>query len=423
MTTKYKKYRKQFISRANSRDSLRMFTWNKNNATVYPNFSFQAVVNLLDNDPIARGALNHFIDKCMEGDYSIVKRDTLKYDRDFELLLSTKYEFRNEIMRKTFLLGKLFNNVFIEVVRDSEGKTLSLNVLDSQNIEPITETNGDPIKYRSRIPNPKTGIYPEWKKEDIVWVKFGDRSIGYAPVDLKALWENLCVKDSVRKYIGWLWQTGQYRLLYNFKNSSEQDVQNFLAYARKHDANFKAPFVTKGELETKILRDMKETDSITALLEYLDSQSLVLLRVSPIDAGITDASGRSSADAQSNSFNTSITSFKKVFEDKVNFDLFKKMNKSNSLLRFSPNDRFEESQVWDNVQKMKAVGATNEMMKEYLQDKGMFFAAKMFETVEANPVPNSKEKDMAPSRMRKEAGASNERIGTGEQSTTRPDQL
>ena len=97
----------KYIKKSDSKDALRFFTWNRDQATVYPDFSLQACVDMIDNDPVARGALNHFVDKCMEGDYNIVKRDTNELDTATEKSLNSKYQFRTEIIRKIFLLGNL----------------------------------------------------------------------------------------------------------------------------------------------------------------------------------------------------------------------------------------------------------------------------------------------------------------------------
>jgi len=426
---------KRLIKKSDSADQLRGYTHNKKDATVYPDFSFTAVINAVNNDPVARGAVNHFVDKCMEGNYNIFKKDTTKYDKQFETTLQEKYKFRTEVIRKSLLMLKLFNNAYIEIVRDTDNRTKSLNVLDSLNIDPITKFNGDPIQYKSKQANKVTGKYADWNAKDIVWIKFGDRGIGFAPVDMRALWENLLMKEYIKRYVAWLWKTGQYRILYNPKSgAADADIEDFLSFLRKNDNDFKMPFIFKGDLESKMLRDMQETGSIVELLKYLDSQTLILLRVSPIDAGIPDASGRSNADAQSNSLSTSVTGIKKVLEDAINFELFVKMSKANNMLRFGPVDRFAFKQVIENVQIMKSAQMTDDVIQEYMNESGIFWnTEKLFNEPIAmgmggipspnNKVPNPRDKDTAPSRQGKGVGESSKKIGTGSQSTTREDQL
>lgn len=418
-------HKKTYIKRTSSKDTLRSFSLNRQNATVYPDFKLETVISMIDNDPVARGAVNHFVDKCMEGDYSIIKKD-FTYDPKFEMTLSEKYNFRTDVIRKLFLMGKLFNNAFIEIVKTPLNETKQINVLDTQNIEPVTAANGDALKYYSRIPDPISGKRPEWSKDEIVWVKFGDRSMGYAPIDMKAIYENLLAKEYVTRYVAWLWKTGQYRVLYNPKGGSDKDIEDFMSYLRRNDENYQVPFILKGELETKVLREIRETDSITNLIKYYDSNTLILLRISPIDAGIPDASGRSNADAQTNSLSTHVTSWKKVVEDKINFDLFPKINKSNNLLKFGQNDRFAASQVFKNIQIMKSIGMTNEVVQEYLADQGMFFESVLFdlplELSEEKP-ENPRDNDLAPSRIGKDAQTANKKVGTGEQATTKESQM
>jgi len=426
---------KTIIKRAHSKDTLRAFTWNKDNATVYPDFSFSAVLSMVNNDPVARGAIQHYVDKFMEGNYSILKRDNMSYDIQEENRLQSKFNFRTNIISKIARAGKLFNNVFIEIIRTPDGLTKSLNVLDTQNIEPITEPNGDPIKYKSRIPNATTGEYPIWNKKDIVWIKFGDITTGYAPVDLRVLWEILLAKEYVLRYVAWLWKTGQYRILYNPKAGSEKEILDFITFAKRHDDNYQVPFIFKGEMETKVLRDIKETENIIELLKYYDSQILIALRVPPIDAGIPDASGRSNADAQTNNLSTHITSHKKIVEDSINYDLFPKISKANNLLKFGPNDRFSEKSIFEAIQIMKSINMTDEVVQEYLYDKGLFFAAKLFidpveqakkmQAVIATPEDgmndkqNPKEKDKFVSRQRS-SESGNKKL---DKVSTREDQL
>jgi len=416
------------IKRSDSKDTLQFFTSNTNWATVYPDFDFNNCLAFINNDPIARGAVNHFVDKCMEGTYTIIKEDN-SYDKSFELTLNRKYKFRTEILRKIFLMGKLFNNVFVEIVTDTDNKTKSLNVLNTPNIMPITQPNGDPISYQSKIPNPEstntTKVYAKWDKSEISWFKFGDRTEGMAPIDMRALYNNLCFKDFVLRYSGWLWQTGQYRVLYNFEGADRQGIDDFLAYAKKNDDNFKAPFLIKGKASIEHLRDMSETNDIIQILKYLDGQTLSLLGVSPIDIGIPDASGRANSGAQTDASATNILSFKNTVQDVINYDLFPKMNKSNNLLIFSGVDRYEERQFLENVQLMKSCGFTNDACKEYLQDKGLFFATeKLFEDVispmDLATAKNPRDKDNAPSRTGKATGEGNT-LQT--ESTTREEQL
>lgn len=417
-----KKYLKtEFVERTDSKQTITTYFPNKSFATVLPKFSFTAVMELVDKDPVARGALNHFVDKCLEGDFVILKKKTLEYDKEFQQKLLYDHDFRTGFLRKVFLIGKMYQNVFAEIVRNGDGSLKELNVLDPSSVEAITKPNGDLLRLRGTIPDPTTGQHPYWEESEIVWFKFNDRTQGYAPVDMQSLWETLLIKDYIRKYVAWLWKTGQYRVLYAFKAASDQDINNFIAYAKKIDQNFQAPMILKGELDIKMLRDIKETDGIERLLKYWDNQTLIAMRVPPNDAGIPDASGRSNADAQTNNLATTVTSMKTVIADTINTRLFPAISKGNNILRFSPLDRFAEKQVFEVLQLMQSLGFSHDAMQEYLTDKGMVFATDKLFNETFDVTANPRAKDMAPSRLGKGTGEGNKPAEDGP--TTRPDQL
>lgn len=421
---------KKPIKREDSKDSLRAFIWSgkdPKNATILPSFDLKLAEDMVRSDPISQGSLNHFVDKCMEGGYTLLKRDTKKVSSDEKERLEEEYQFRKQIIEKSFIIGKLFGNVFIEIVRRTDNTVKSLNILDSANIEPITKPNGDPIKYVSKIPNPVTKKHPEWNTDEVVWLKFYDKSQGWGPVNLEALYQTLLWKQYVRRYVSWLWETGQYRVLYNFSKTRDEDINDFLVYAKRNDENFKAPFVTKGEMQKFMVREIGETDNIVRLLKWLDEQILVLMRIPPIDAGFPDASGRSNADAQSNNLNTHVKNFRKTVEDGINYLLFPKIHKGNTFLKFGPTDRFQLKQVFDTVNIMKNMGMTEKAIKEFMSRQGVYFETdELFEKPEETE-PESKavmEKDIdtMPSRFSPDTKELNKQ-GTGQNSSTREDQL
>lgn len=418
---------KKLTKKADSKEPIKSYIPTKWSASLLPDFDFQTALDLLDADPVASGAIEHYVDKSMEGNWSIVKKDTGLYDKAFEDKLIHEYGFENEVLRKIFYVGKLFNNVFLEIVTNSDGSLKDTNILDSTNVEVITKPNGDVIKYKSKIPNPNTGKYAIWTPKEVVWFKFSDRDGGYSHVNIQSLWNTLLQKNYIQRFVTWLWQTGQYRVIHNFKVSDSKVIEDFVAYNRKNESDFKQPFLVQGEYVSSVLRDMKETESLEVLLKYLDGQTLILLRIQPSDAGIPDSSGRSSSDNQSNHVNTHIKSRKKVVKSGID-KMFSLVNHGNNVIVFGPVDKFEVKNILENVQLMKSAGFTDEACVEYMRDNGMVWQDKKVfnepEEPEAEGQPdNPRDKDNMPSRIGKSEGAANEKIGTGSEATTREDQL
>jgi len=417
--------KKILTKRANSKQPLVDYSWNNSTATIIPDFSFSQALDMVQSDPVAMGAVQHFVDKCMEGDWSVIKKDKGSYDKSFEDLLRYKYKFSTRVLRQSYLVGKLYNNVFIEIVRDGKGGVKDLNTLDSQQIDVITKPNGDVLSYKSKLADPKTGKYPTWNANDIVWVKFNNIDNGYAPVDIKSLFTTLQQKQFINRFISWAWKTGQYRVIHNFKNSDSRVVEDFIAYNSKVENDFTKPFIGGGEYQRLMLRDMEEIKSLTEYLKHLDNQIVIALRIPPVDVGIPESSGRSNADAQGNNLVTHIKGWKNVMSDSIN-ELFTKMVHGNNAFKYAPSDRFTEEMVLKNVQLMQSMNMSDEVMKEYLSDNGMFFTnEKLFKEVEELGADgeNPRDLDTMPSRTGKSKGTVSKKIGTGSQGTTREDQL
>lgn len=413
----------ELVSNANSKAPLPNFTSSEWAPSIVPDYSFDKVLELIDADPVASGAINHFVDKFIEGGWAVIKRTDGTYEKEFEKVLRYQHYFDSAILKRIALMGKLFNNVFLEVVRNEDGSLKDLNILDTTQVEAVTKSNGDLIRLKSKTSDPVTGEYAIWDRNDIIWFKFGDRTGGYAHVDARALWTTLLAKGFVQRFVSWLWQTGQYRVVHNFNTTDQKVVKDFIAMNKKSERSYQKPFLSSGEYSHSVLRDMKETESLVELLKYYDSQILILLRIPPIDAGIPDASGRSNADAQSNNLSAHIRSFKKTVTDGIN-QLFKRINKGNTAFVFAPNDRFEFKMVLENVQIMKSVGMKDEVIQEYLTDNGVVFEQQtMFNPIVEEEVNNPRDLDMYESRKGKSDGEANQKIGTGNEATTREDQL
>ena len=416
----------RLVKNANSAQSVKNYYNNSFGGTLSPDYSFDAVLQMVDEDPVATGAVQSFVDKASEGDWSIVNRKTMTLDSTTDDNLRHDHSFETNILRKIYKVGKLFKNVFLEIVRTGSTAT-DYNILDSTNVEPVTAPNGDPIKYRTKIPNPSTGEYGEWDAKDIVWFKFDGRDNGFAPVDIRSLYTALRQKVFINRFVSWAWQTGQYRVVHNFKTANETVIDDFIAYNAKSDNDFTKPFLVSGDYVRTMVRDMSEIDNLNSYLRKLDMDILIALRVPPIDVGIPDTSGRSNSDSQSNALVTHVRSFKKVVKAGID-EMLIKTYRGTSVIVFAPIDKYEDGMLFDNAQKMKAIGFSDDAIKEYLTAKGLVWSTnKMFvepeDELSKPKVSNPRELDTMPSRVGKTEGSPIAKVGTGKQSSTRDDQL
>ena len=99
----FKMANKSTIKRANSKEPIRNFTINEWSASVLPSMSFDALLQMVDADPVVSGAVNHYVDKSMEGDWAIVKRDSGVYEKEFEDKLRYDHSFDNSLLGQDHL--------------------------------------------------------------------------------------------------------------------------------------------------------------------------------------------------------------------------------------------------------------------------------------------------------------------------------
>lgn len=415
---------KKILTRENSKAVLQDYNLTVNEQSLFPNYDLHNASDLIFSDPVVNGAEKHFVDKCSEGGFNFVKKTSMELHKEVNDLMNYELNFEVNVLRSVFVQAFRYRNAFLEVVKGKgSGKIIGFNVLDARNIRPVTKPNGDVEKYRWKIQDPVTKKYPEWKPEEVIWLKFYDTATGWSGVDLKSVYKWVHTKSMMHRYVQWLWKTGQYRVLYNFTDARNSDVvEDFLTFMEAHDHDPTVPFITRGEVRTMLTRDMKETDSYIGLFKYIDSQILINLRVPPIDAGIPDASGRSNADAQSNNFATTIKGIKTVVKGAINTKILPYMGFEDTCIVFAPNDRFQKKQIIDELNILHNIGLSKEAKLEYLNRNGIFFQTKEVFQEEEEQVEGEKDIDLMPSRFTGEGSGMNVE-GTGEASSTREDQL
>lgn len=444
MVTEYKSKRKgqQFLTRENSKAVLNDYTPSTEHQNTFPSFSLEEAEKVIFSDPVVNGAEKQFIDKCSQGRYFFVRRDKpSQVDSSLHRRMEEEFHFSSNVLRAIYRQAFRYRNAFLEVRRgEGTGRVVGLNVLNAKYIKPIVEHNGDPVRYRWTVPNPHTNSFPEWSTDEVIWLKFYENAEGFAPIDMESIYNWVRLKEFVRKYVSWLWDTGQYRTIYNFKQPRKEQVDDALAFMKQHEEDPTTPFLFEGELDLKQNRDMEENASLLELLKYIDQQILVNLRVPPIDAGIPDATGRSNADAQGNNFLTSVHGIKSVVLDGINNRLLDRMNRMDAKMVFAPSDRFEKKQIIDELNLFANMGLSKEALTEYMTSNGLLFETDTLWEIDNqenstdnssddNPkeeddesVVDEKDNDLAPSRFNTDHQEVQSH-GSGEDSTTREEQL
>lgn len=395
-----------------------------NDFSVHPDANLKRVLELVQNDPVVRGAITTLIDRTLEPGYSFYGKD--KKSRQ-QSAVDKMEELRfNRLLRP--LLQHLFgySNAFVEIVKDANEAT-ELHTLDPRYMEPMVDQHGVVTQYVMKVADEVV----TWQPDEVVHLKTTPLAqTVWGDVEVKALWTACALKYHIKKLFLYQYESNSFRPLLNINNASDDQIKRFLAFLQEAKQDIKRLVPIEGEIEAVFLDQMQDYSKVKELLTYLDYEILNILQVPPIAVGLPDNSNRSNSDAQERALATRIRSIHRLLEDIISNDLLPQIGFSKVYLKFGPIDERNETTVMEIAERMKNMGFKQELIKEYLESKGWDFPeGDIFEEVQVDPVTgqpmdgSKKSDDMFPSRKGKLPGVANKKIGTGEQGTTRPDQL
>lgn len=341
-----------------------------------PDFSARESFNIIREDPIVKAAIISITDKVLESGFRITGIDQKSRRKDLEQKLK---ELRfNKVLHKAILNLRLFNNAFIEVVKDSSGNVKDLNVLDTVTINIIAKDNGDVKEYRQNNLGRDLKFLPTWQPDQIWHLKLNDiGSNVWAEFDMKTLYETILIKDSIRKWIYWFFKTNQSRGMFNIEEASDKSIRDMISTIKAAEKDPSKPVIIQGKSTFQLLRKFSEEGmSVIQAMEWCDAQILSLLQVPPIAIGKMDVSGRSNSVEAYSSLATTVYSIQQSIEDDITYDLFPKMGFEKCLFNFGVLDYVNEEKVFKIIDLMKKSGFSDEAITEWMNTQGLFFNTK-----------------------------------------------
>ena len=415
------------VANANSKQLLTDFysepfiSYGTNGLIPYPDFEPDTAFKVIQNDPVVKAALIKKVDKTVESGWRLVAKDGKSRKEGLEKQLS---ELRfNRVLRKILFHSYLYNNAFVEVVKQN-GKVTDLNVLDPANIEIITELNGDVKGYKQKNITSSTDVIPSWTPDQVWHFALNDiRNNVWAEFDIKAIFETVLLKEKVRNWLYWFFKTNQLKGIFNIKGAGEKSIKDFLSYYKASSDNPDKPLILEGELDYQILRKFADDGkSMLDLLDWCDAQILSLMQVPPLAVGKMDTSGRSNATEAFGAMYSAIYAVQELLEEEFTYELFPKMGFDKVSFEFGIIDYINEERVFKIVTMMKQAQFKDEIIAEWLSSQGLQFnTMDIFNPLmEQNPNAPKMQDDTAPSRQRKASDAPNKSYVTP---TTREDQI
>ena len=416
----------QIISRENSKQVLLQFLTGKDSFS--KEFSLGTARSIVRNDPLVSASLETEANKLLEGGWGI----KVKGKDSKELTKRFKKNYRFDDLLQTLIMDIRWKDALIEIGR-TDGKVTDLNLLNTEVIKVDAYPNGDPKLYyqEATTTNIDGNSYIEWLPRNIVHIKLKDSILNFwGESDLQVAYETVLIKDYIRKFLIWLFQTNQFRNHINFKTlATEEQIKRFVSFYREGEKSYGKPVITDGEVEIKAMRELTDLNGLVELMDWCDNQLRMLLQQTSVSLG-NSGSSRSEGDALNDTQRTSIKALQRKIANAINYELFDKIGLSdNTEFYWKPIDRLTEKGVFEVVEIMKRSMMTDEAISEFMEQQGLTFnSEKLFkdpeEMMAGQVTPEQRsQKDASASRERKGASEGNNKIGTGSQGTTREEQL
>lgn len=381
--------KKEIIENANSKGYISDFYggYSDSSPSQYftprsPKFDPAQALKVIRADPVVKGAIITMVDSILEGGWRIEGYDKRSRTKTLEEKFK-KIKF-DLVLRKALFNLILYNNAYVEIVK--KGTELSdLNVLDTTLMKIESKDNGDVVRYVQLIGSKSD---PSWTPEQLVHIKLDEISSNvFSDDNIQVLWDTILIKDAVRDWLRWFFQTNQMRGIFAIKGANSTKVKEFVSYLKAAEKDKTKPHIIEGEVVYTLLNDFsKQGKSIEDLLNWCDMQILMLLQVPPIAMGKADSSGRSNSVEQNASKSTRVKNIHNLVETYMTYDLFPKIGFEKSEFYFGTLDLTSLRQIFDTVQVMKNSMFTDEFIQEFLEEQGVFSEKIMFK----DPVEEAK---------------------------------
>jgi hypothetical protein len=385
-----------------------------------PEFDREKALDAVRKDSTVMAALNTLVDNSVVKGYQLMGEDGKSNLEPAKKVLG-KLRF-NKLLRQIFYNLYAYNNVFIENVKDGNGKIKELHVLETTFIQPVANAHGEVQGYVQLIPNGKAEDYPSWTPDEVTHISITKLTTNiWGEIDVEAVYTSVLVKQYIYAFLGWLFGTNQFRGFYNIEEANEDQVKEFLSLLKRGQLDIEKPVIARGKINYQLLRNFDDGEKYISLLNKCDTNILNLMQVPQISIGLAGDSNRSNSDAQERSLAIRIKSVQNVVEDECRYDLFPKIGFDKLIIEF---DEIEDSKIeklLEIVERMKNIGFNMKVVEEFLREQGFPIEGKLLDKDLYEVAKKSD--DMFPSRKGKLNGEGNDKIGSGEEGTTRKDQL
>lgn len=350
-----------------------------------PEFDPYRAYKIIKNDPIVKGAIISVVDKFMLSGWkvkpltskSLSSSDTSTSDSPKDAEATDKLrELRfDRLIRRMLTQALIFKNAYIEVVK-KRGEVIDLNILETSFMKINSKRNGDVVSYSQYVGNVSTHNLPEWNEEEIVHFKLDEMNTNaWADSDFMVLYETVLMKDYIRQFLVWVAATNQMRPVISVESKlTSQKAQDFVSWLKATERDLRKPIIVEGKTQVQPLYDIAASGgTLMDIMNWCDSQILIILQVPPIAVGQADKTGRSNSVEQNQGFDIRIRGIQIALEDLFTYDLLPKMGYDKLQFKFDTLDFQRTKDIIDMIQVAKNAMMTDEAVAELMDKVGLSF--------------------------------------------------
>jgi len=309
------------------------------------------------------------------------------------------------------------NAYYGEIVKDGNGRIRALKTRDGEYIEHLldgkgnlrgfvqildtklsADLRGEIARKRTNLTS-KSAMFNESGKvvyfdlDEILYISTDHLdSSTFAHAELITLAKPLYYIDLIEKFIGWMFESNQFRTAIRvptgMKNIEYKKYLQALFDSMKQSDRF---LLLRGDgIQHAPLREITGFDELLRLLDYYRSQVLALTQVTPIQTSLTSDSGRGSSDTQYRYVNYDDIRYKQYFLQKeFEYQLFPRIGLKGADFKWNPIDNIEKNEIIDMAQKFLGMNANVDKVNAWLIEQGINVPKGFLEKPEPIPEDNS----------------------------------
>jgi HK97 family phage portal protein len=381
-----------------------------------PDFKVEDVKDIYKKEPMVRAATQKVVNKAMGSGYRLEpknqKSGLVALKEKMDSLSPSGLDFDKHLEE---VIGNLvlYNNAFVEIIEE-EGE-MYVNLLEPEYMEVKTDVHGD-VKYyyqavdAADLSDDMDGR-PTWSPEEVIHIKLDHFTTNaWSPVDLEAIKQTVEIKQYIRNWLKWFFQTHQMRSAISLSSeTNEKQVKKLLSQLEAMADNPRSPLLTSGEMQIQRLQEFGEdADNVLQLLNWCDDQILSLMHVPPTLVGKNNDSGKESAAEMRKQFEDYVQSIQRTVSRYEEREVFPKLGAPAVALKWGTVSASKDKEIFETARAMRQGQFTQEAIQEYLAMRGIHF--------ETEQVLKSDEEIAAMSN--KELGTGNESIKGNESADT-----